>query len=118
MTAPTIPVSVGENLGDRIDIRMDIIYLEPVAAIAFLAAAAEEMSTLRFRMGMAKAENAFLHGKIKTIEAIKTFTRSQRKGLCMEKSDRLASVKDPRDRTREHHDSSQELVTSQLRHHP
>nr|GEX59564.1 hypothetical protein [Tanacetum cinerariifolium] len=34
----------------------------------------EEMSALRFRMGMAEADNASLHGKIKTIEAIETVT--------------------------------------------
>nr|GEW29460.1 hypothetical protein [Tanacetum cinerariifolium] len=37
------------------------------------------MSNLRFRMGMAEAENASLHGKIKTIEAIEMITRSQEK---------------------------------------
>ncbi|GKA60933.1 hypothetical protein Tco_0760340 [Tanacetum coccineum] len=37
----------------------------------------EEMSTLRFRMGMAEAENASLRSKIRTIEAIETVTRSQ-----------------------------------------
>ncbi|GJY48698.1 hypothetical protein Tco_0438654 [Tanacetum coccineum] len=36
--APTIPVSVEENLGDPIDIKVDIIHLEPVAAVAFPAA--------------------------------------------------------------------------------
>ncbi|GJZ90585.1 putative reverse transcriptase domain-containing protein [Tanacetum coccineum] len=35
------------------------------------------MSTLRFRMGMVKEENASLCGKIRTMEAIKTVTRSQ-----------------------------------------
>ncbi|GKF61939.1 hypothetical protein Tco_0181993 [Tanacetum coccineum] len=51
MAAPTIPVSDEENLGDPIDIRVDIIHLKP-----------EEMSTLRFRMVMVDAENASLHG--------------------------------------------------------
>ncbi|GJX43362.1 hypothetical protein Tco_0260038 [Tanacetum coccineum] len=37
----------------------------------------EEISTLRFRMGMTKAENASLRGKIRTIEAIETVTCSQ-----------------------------------------
>ncbi|GJS92353.1 hypothetical protein Tco_0799321 [Tanacetum coccineum] len=103
MDAPTIPVSAEENLGDPIDIRVDIIHPEPVAAVAFPAAAVvrtqaqhgeairgilehlqgvpieEEMSTLRFRMGMVEAENASLRGKIKTMEAIETITRSQEK---------------------------------------
>ncbi|GKG50302.1 hypothetical protein Tco_0521402, partial [Tanacetum coccineum] len=42
MAAPTIlvfAVSAKENLGDPIDIRVDIIHLEPVAAVAFPAAA-------------------------------------------------------------------------------
>nr|GFC71217.1 hypothetical protein [Tanacetum cinerariifolium] len=33
--APTIPVSAEENLGDPIDIRVDIIHPKPVAAVAF-----------------------------------------------------------------------------------
>ncbi|GJY65180.1 putative reverse transcriptase domain-containing protein, partial [Tanacetum coccineum] len=38
MAAPTIPVPVEENLRDLIDIRVDIIYPEPVVAIVFPAA--------------------------------------------------------------------------------
>nr|GFC93639.1 hypothetical protein [Tanacetum cinerariifolium] len=38
MAAPTTPVSAEENLGDLIDIRMNIIHPEPVAEIAFPAA--------------------------------------------------------------------------------
>ncbi|GKD12038.1 hypothetical protein Tco_1196445 [Tanacetum coccineum] len=38
MAAPTIPVSAEENLGDPIDIRMDIIHPEPIAVVAFPAA--------------------------------------------------------------------------------
>ncbi|GKB48301.1 hypothetical protein Tco_0899054 [Tanacetum coccineum] len=38
MAAPTIPVSTKENLGDPIDIRVDIIHPEPVAAVTFPAA--------------------------------------------------------------------------------
>nr|GEV31744.1 retrovirus-related Pol polyprotein from transposon TNT 1-94 [Tanacetum cinerariifolium] len=75
---------------------------EPITAVAFPAAAVvrtqaqhgeairgilehmqwvpieEEMSTLRFKMGMAN-ENASLRGKIKTMEAIQMITRSQEK---------------------------------------
>nr|GEV72626.1 hypothetical protein [Tanacetum cinerariifolium] len=116
--APTILVSAEENLGDPIDIRVDIIHPEPVTTVAFPAAAVvrtqaqhgeaiqgilehlqgvpieEEMSNLRFKMGMAEAENAFLHGKIKTMEAIKTITRSQKKRDCMEMERQLASVQE------------------------
>ncbi|GKA90185.1 hypothetical protein Tco_0812055 [Tanacetum coccineum] len=38
MVAPTIPVSAKENLGDPIDIKVDIIHPEPVAIVAFLVA--------------------------------------------------------------------------------
>nr|GEV25182.1 retrovirus-related Pol polyprotein from transposon TNT 1-94 [Tanacetum cinerariifolium] len=37
MAAPTIRVPTEENLGDPIDIRVDIIHLEPVAVVAFPA---------------------------------------------------------------------------------
>ncbi|GJZ71472.1 putative reverse transcriptase domain-containing protein [Tanacetum coccineum] len=39
MAASTIPVLAEENLGDPIDIQVDIIHPEPVAAVAFPAAA-------------------------------------------------------------------------------
>nr|GFB32133.1 hypothetical protein [Tanacetum cinerariifolium] len=38
MAAPTIHVPAEENLEDPIDIRMNIIHLEPVAVVAFPAA--------------------------------------------------------------------------------
>ncbi|GKD33412.1 hypothetical protein Tco_1248921, partial [Tanacetum coccineum] len=38
MAAPTIPISAEENLRDPIDIRMNIIHLEPVVVVAFPAA--------------------------------------------------------------------------------
>ncbi|GKG49909.1 hypothetical protein Tco_0518683, partial [Tanacetum coccineum] len=44
----------------------------------------DEISTLRFRMGMVEAESASLHGKIKTMEAIEMITRSQKKRTRME----------------------------------
>nr|GFB07806.1 hypothetical protein [Tanacetum cinerariifolium]GFB09557.1 hypothetical protein [Tanacetum cinerariifolium] len=77
MDAPTIPVSADSSEGnfkDVIDIGLDVDHPVPVATDA---SPAEEMSTLRFRMGIAKAENASLHGKIRTMEAIETITRSQ-----------------------------------------
>nr|GEX93540.1 uncharacterized mitochondrial protein AtMg00810-like [Tanacetum cinerariifolium] len=76
MDAPTIPVSAVENLGDPINIRVDIIHQEPVTTVDFPVAAIEEMSALRFRIGMDEAENASLRGKIKTLKAIETVTRS------------------------------------------
>ncbi|GJS04249.1 ribonuclease H-like domain-containing protein [Tanacetum coccineum] len=108
MAAPTILISAEENIEDPIDIRVDIIHPEPVAAVAFPATAVvrtqaqhgeairgilehlqgvsieEKMSTLRFRMGMVEAENTSLRSKIKTIEAIETVTHSQEKRAHME----------------------------------
>ncbi|GJZ03335.1 hypothetical protein Tco_0536610 [Tanacetum coccineum] len=106
MDAPTIPVSFDSserNFKDAIDICLDVDHPVPVIAYAFpvvtivtiLASLGEairgiheylqgvpieeEMSTLRFRMGMAKAENASLRSNIRTMEAIETVTRSQEK---------------------------------------
>ncbi|GKC95825.1 reverse transcriptase domain-containing protein [Tanacetum coccineum] len=101
MAASTIPVSAEENLGDPIDIRVDVIHPEPVAAVAFPAAAImrtqaqhgeairgiqehligvpiqEELTALRFRADIAEAENASLRARIKTTEAIKKITRNR-----------------------------------------
>ncbi|GJR54878.1 hypothetical protein Tco_1405399 [Tanacetum coccineum] len=83
MATPTIFVPAEENLGDPIDIRVDIIHPEPVVAVAFPAATVvrtqaqheeairgilehlqgvpieEEMSTLRFRMGYGASRRIF-----------------------------------------------------------
>ncbi|GKG53948.1 hypothetical protein Tco_0557471, partial [Tanacetum coccineum] len=50
----------------------------------------EEMSTLRFRIGMTEAKNASLHDKIKTMKAIETVTRSQERRACLEIERQLA----------------------------
>ncbi|GJW33091.1 hypothetical protein Tco_0053123, partial [Tanacetum coccineum] len=100
MAAPTIPVSAEENLGDSINIRMDIIHPEPVTVVAFPAAVVvrtqaqygeairgiqehllrvpiqEELTALRFRVDIAEAENASLRVRIKTMEAIEKITRN------------------------------------------
>nr|GFC49405.1 hypothetical protein [Tanacetum cinerariifolium] len=92
MATPAIPVYAKENLRDPINIRMDIIHPEPVAAVAFPAAAIvrtqaqhgeairgiqeqflrvpvqEELTALRFRVDIAEAENASLRARIKTTE--------------------------------------------------
>ncbi|GJU53654.1 putative reverse transcriptase domain-containing protein [Tanacetum coccineum] len=70
------------------------------------------MSTLRFRMGMAKAENASLRGKIKTIEAIETVTRSQEKKARMEIERQLASVQESQRQDRENFRKLQERRSS------
>nr|GEV34628.1 hypothetical protein [Tanacetum cinerariifolium] len=99
-----------------INIGMDIVHPVPVATVAFPAMTIvttlarhgedirgihehlkgvpieEEMSTLRFMMGMDEAENASLCGKIKIMKAIETVTRSQEKRARMEIGRQLASV--------------------------
>nr|GEW28831.1 hypothetical protein [Tanacetum cinerariifolium] len=111
MDAPTIPVSTDFSKGnfrDTINIGVYIVQPIPVAAVAFPTMTIvmtlahhgeairgihehlqgvpieEEICTLRFRMGMAKAENASMHGKIKTIEAIEMVTHSQEKRARIE----------------------------------
>ncbi|GJW90023.1 hypothetical protein Tco_0167576 [Tanacetum coccineum] len=134
--APTIPVSTEENLGDPVDIKVDIINPEPVVAVAFPTAAVirtqaqhgeairgilehlpgvpieDEMSTLRFRKGMVEAENASLRCKIMTMEAIETLTRSQEKRTRMEMDRQLASVQESQRQDRENLRKLQKLVTN------
>ncbi|GKE18820.1 hypothetical protein Tco_1426397, partial [Tanacetum coccineum] len=88
MAASNIPVSAKENLGDPIDIRVDIIHPEPVAAVAFPTATVvrtlaqheeairgmqghllgvpiqEELTALRFKVDIAEAEKALLRARI------------------------------------------------------
>nr|GEZ05424.1 hypothetical protein [Tanacetum cinerariifolium]GEZ40054.1 hypothetical protein [Tanacetum cinerariifolium] len=119
MDAPTIPVSVDSsegNFGDAIDIGSDVDHPVPIAVDAFPTVTIvtilashreairdiheylqgvpieEEMSTLRFRMGIAETKNASLRGKIRTIEAIEMITRSQEMRTHMEMERQLASV--------------------------
>nr|GEY56899.1 hypothetical protein [Tanacetum cinerariifolium] len=52
MAAPTIRISAEENLRDPIDIRVDIIHPEPVAAVAFPAVAVRMLHcVLGLRLG-------------------------------------------------------------------
>nr|GFA64619.1 hypothetical protein [Tanacetum cinerariifolium] len=105
-----------KNLRDPIEIRVDIVYLAP--ADVFPAATVvrtlaqhgeavrgihghlqgvpinEEINALKFRMGMDEEENASLHGRIKTIEAIDTITRRQEKRARMELERQLALVQE------------------------
>ncbi|GJX36263.1 hypothetical protein Tco_0247820, partial [Tanacetum coccineum] len=91
MDAPTLPVSVERNLGDLIDIKVDIVH--PTVVDVFPAAIVE-MSALRFRMGMAEEENASLRGRIKTMEATDTVIRRQEKRARMKLERQLASVQE------------------------
>ncbi|GKB48770.1 hypothetical protein Tco_0899523, partial [Tanacetum coccineum] len=143
--APTIAFSVDSskrNFRDAIDIGLDVDHLVPVTVDAFPAVTIvtilaslreviqgiheylqgvpieEEMSTLRFRMGMVEAENASLRGKIRTMEAIEMVTRSQERRTRREMERQLASVQESQRQDRENFKKLQELVTSQLGSHP
>nr|GEW70462.1 hypothetical protein [Tanacetum cinerariifolium] len=97
---------------------MDIIYLEPDATVAFPAAVIvrtqaqqreairgiqekllivtiqEELTPLRFRLDIAKAENASLHARIKTTEAIKKITRKHERHARVEIEPQLVVVQE------------------------
>nr|GEY44684.1 hypothetical protein [Tanacetum cinerariifolium] len=116
MAAPTIFVSAKENLENPIDIRVDIIHPEPVAAVAFPAAAVvrtqaqhgealqsiqehllgvpiqEELTALRFRVDIIEAENVSLHARIKTTEAIEKITHNRKRQACIKIKQQLAAV--------------------------
>ncbi|GKC82853.1 hypothetical protein Tco_1138570, partial [Tanacetum coccineum] len=116
MAASTIPVSAEENLGDPIDIRVDIIHPEPVAAVAFPAAAIvrtqaqhgeairgiqehllgvpiqEELTAMRFRADIAEAENASLHARDQDLGGNREITRTVRGQLRVKIEQQLAAV--------------------------
>ncbi|GJV54584.1 retrotransposon protein, putative, ty3-gypsy subclass [Tanacetum coccineum] len=143
MAAPTIPVSAEENLADPIDIRVDVIHPEPVAAVAFPAAAImrtqaqhgeairgiqehllgvpiqEELTALRFRADIAEAENASLRARIKTTEAIEKITRNRERQARVKIEQQLAVVQESQRQDQEDFRKLKELVTSyhQLRVH-
>ncbi|GKD32992.1 hypothetical protein Tco_1248501, partial [Tanacetum coccineum] len=101
-----------------IDVGLDVDHPVPVAADAFPAVTIvmilsslgeairgiheyfqgvpieEEMSTLRFRMGMVEVENASLRGKIRTMEAIEMVIRSQDRRTRREIERQLDSVQE------------------------
>ncbi|GKC15880.1 hypothetical protein Tco_1012662 [Tanacetum coccineum] len=105
MAAPTILISAKENLGDPIDIRVDIIHPEPIAVVAFPAAAVvrtqaqheeairgiqehllgvhiqKELTALRFRVDIAKTYNASLRARIKTTKAIEKITHNRERQI-------------------------------------
>ncbi|GJS44968.1 hypothetical protein Tco_0595089 [Tanacetum coccineum] len=111
---PSIPVPAEENLGDPIDVRMNIIHPEPVAVVVFPAATVvrtlaqygeairgiqeqlvgvpiqEELMALRFRIDIIEAENASLRAR-NTAEAIEKITHN-RKRQAREKMERQLSL--------------------------
>ncbi|GJS76912.1 hypothetical protein Tco_0726793 [Tanacetum coccineum] len=141
MAASTIPISAEENLGDPIDIQVDVIHPEPVAAVAFPAAAIvrtqaqhgeairgiqehllgvptqEEMTALRFRANIAEAENASLRARIKTTEAIEKITRNRERQARVKIEQQLAAVQESQRQDREDFRKLKELMTSQFGRH-
>ncbi|GJV01653.1 putative reverse transcriptase domain-containing protein [Tanacetum coccineum] len=114
IAASTIPVSTEENLRDPIDIRVDIIHPEPVAAVAFPAAAIEELTALSFMADIAEAENASLRARIKTTEAIDKITRNCERQARVKIEQQLAAVQESQRQDREDFRKLKELVTSQF----
>nr|GEV64588.1 hypothetical protein [Tanacetum cinerariifolium] len=118
MDAPTIPVSAKENLRDPIDIRVDIIHPKPIVVVAFHTVIVmrtqaqygeamrgmheqlsgvpiqEELAALRFRVDIAKAENASLRARIKTTEAIEKITRNRERQVRNKMEQQLAAVRE------------------------
>nr|GEW68706.1 hypothetical protein [Tanacetum cinerariifolium] len=135
MAAPTILVSAEENLGDPIDIRVDIIHPEPVAAVAFPAAGGgggairgiheqllgvpiqEELTALRFWVEIVETENASLRARIKTTEAIEKITHNRERQARVKIEQQLATVQESQHQDQEDFRKLKELVTSQFGKH-
>nr|GEW30757.1 hypothetical protein [Tanacetum cinerariifolium] len=118
MAAPTTPISVDSSqmsFRDKINIGVDIIHPEPVAAVAFPAAAVEEPTTLRFRVNIVEAENASLRTKIKTNEEVKKITRNHKRLAYIRIEQQLAMVQESHYHDRKDFRKLKELVTSQFR---
>ncbi|GJY37679.1 hypothetical protein Tco_0424043 [Tanacetum coccineum] len=116
MATTTIHVFAEENLRDPVNIRVDIIHLEPLTAVSFPAAALvriqaqhgeairgiqehslgvpiqEELTALRFRVYIVEAENASLRARIKTTEAIDKITRNRERQFCIKMEQQLVAV--------------------------
>ncbi|GKA67124.1 hypothetical protein Tco_0766932 [Tanacetum coccineum] len=119
MAAPTIPVPADSsegNLGDTIDIDVDVIHPAPVSRVVFPAATVEELTTLRFKVDVSEEENALLRATIRTMEAIKTVTRNHERLAHIEIERQLASVQESHHQDRVDFKKLKELVTSQFGH--
>ncbi|GJT35522.1 hypothetical protein Tco_0925941 [Tanacetum coccineum] len=119
MAASNIPVSAEENLGDPIDIRVDIIHPEPVAAVAFPAAAIvrtqaqheeairgiqehllgvpiqEELTALRFRADIAEQKIASLRAMDLRHGGNQEITRTRERQARVKIEHKLLRFKDP-----------------------
>nr|GFD22568.1 hypothetical protein [Tanacetum cinerariifolium] len=71
----------------------------------------EELTTLRFRLDLAEAENASLCSKIKTTEAIDKITRKRERQARVEFEQQLAAVQESQRQDRENFRKLKELVT-------
>ncbi|GJY96681.1 hypothetical protein Tco_0513591 [Tanacetum coccineum] len=109
MAAPNIPVSAEENLGDPIDIRVDIIYPDPVAAVAFPAAI-----VVRTLAQHGEAIQGMQGHLIKTTEAIEKVTRNHKRQALIKIEQQLAAVQESHRQDREDLRKFKELVTSQF----
>nr|GEY20558.1 reverse transcriptase domain-containing protein [Tanacetum cinerariifolium] len=106
---PTIPISTKENLGDPIDIKMDIIHLEPEQLLG--VPLQEELIALRFRVDIAEAENASLRARIKTTKAIEKITRKRERQARVEIEQQLAVIQESHHQDQENFRKLKELVT-------
>ncbi|GJS87752.1 hypothetical protein Tco_0770388 [Tanacetum coccineum] len=79
IAAPTIPVYAEENLGDPIEIMVDIVHPTPVTAVAFHAATVEEIEegllTLRERerANRVETEGITLRARVRSLEVVETW---------------------------------------------
>ncbi|GJX83884.1 putative reverse transcriptase domain-containing protein [Tanacetum coccineum] len=94
MAAPTILVSTEENLGDPIDIKMDIIHPEPITVGRHC-----------------RGENASLRARIKTTEAIEKITHNRERHARIKIEQQLAAVQESQRQDREDFRKLKELVT-------
>ncbi|GJU16314.1 hypothetical protein Tco_1144280 [Tanacetum coccineum] len=72
----------------------------------------EELTALRFRANIAEAENALLHARIKTIEAIKEITRNRERQAHVKIEQQLAAVQESQCQDREDFRKLKELVAN------
>nr|GEU40557.1 hypothetical protein [Tanacetum cinerariifolium] len=81
MAAPTILVSANENLGDPIEIRVDIVHPTPIAAVVFPAATvvggdrggAANSERERERVNRVETEGVTLRTRVRSLEVVETW---------------------------------------------
>ncbi|GKE78858.1 hypothetical protein Tco_1544978 [Tanacetum coccineum] len=108
MAAPTIPVSAEENLGDSIEIRVDVVHPAPVAAVVFHVATV--VRTLAQHGEAIRGIHDHLLG------AIERVTHNHKRLAHIEIERQLASVQESHRQDREDFKKLKELMASQFRH--